>query len=396
MSAYTDILAKKSKEWNAPKMMEQAKVDAREKLPFSSPLMNWATYGGIPRNRFTEFFGKPGSGKSTSAADVCKNAIKIFDAEYDEKVVELRASSSKSAASELADLEECGPKKVLYVDLEHGFDRKWAETIGMDMTRIDIMQPPDVPAEDLLQAIEDLIKTGEVGLIVLDSIPSLITRDEIEKKLTDKTKIAGVATIMTRVMRTWVPLLTRYKCSVILINQIRENMNNPFDPNTPGGLAVKFYSSLRIMFEISCPLDFLGNELPQNTENPSGYKVSARIKKQKTAPHDRKNATYYLMCSTGIRPDFDYALLALNKYGIIKKSAAWFSFVDPFTGEILEEDDPAHAGKKKPIKVNGMAKVYEFLETNSEYYEKLQKFILDDINGTSEDTDLTQEDNEVL
>lgn len=396
MPTYDEILQKKAKEWDCPHMMEQAKVDVRSKIPFSSPNMNYATYGGVPRNRFTHFYGAPGCGKSTSAVDICKNAIKIFDGEFEEKMLELRSSSSKSAASELADLEDSGPKKILYVDLEHGFDRKWAETIGMDMDRIDVMQPPDIPAEDLLQAIEDLIKTGSVGLLVIDSIPSLVTRDELEKKLTEKTKMATTATVMTLVMRKWVALLTRYGCTCILINQIRDNMNNPYSVNTPGGKAVKFYSSLMIEFQLGSPVDFLGTELPMRTEDPAGYIVNARITKQKTAPNDRRNGTYYLMCKSGIRPDFDYALLALNKYGIIKKSGAWFSFIDPETGELLSEADPAHPGKTKPTKVNGMVKVYDFLESNQEYYGKLKKYILDQMNGGPSDDDAGEEADEVL
>ena len=89
---------------------------------------------------------------------------------------------------------------------------------------------------------------------------------------------------------------------------------------------------------------------------------------------DRKLAMYYLMTQTGLRPDFDFAKLAVNKYGIIKKSGAWFSVCDPTTGEILEEDG-------KPVKLNGMAKVYEYLQANPEYYDVLVKFILDDINA---------------
>lgn len=396
MSTYAEILQKKSKDWNCPDMMSQAKTEFKDRIPFSSPQMNWSTHGGIPRRRFTEFFGKPGAGKSTSAVDICKNAITLFDKEYNDRLIELRGIGTKSAASEIADLEESGPKKILYVDLEHGFDRKWAETIGMDTERIDIMQPPDIPAEDILQAIEDLIQTGEVGLVVLDSIPSLVTQDEIEKKLTEKTKIATTATIMTLVMRKWVALLTRYDCTVILINQQRDNMKNPYEPNTPGGIAVRFYSSLIIQFELGSPVDFLGNTLPLSVEDPAGYIVNAYIKKQKTAPNDRKKGTYYLMFDSGIRADFDFAQLALNKYGLIKKSAAWFSFVDPETGEVLEEPDALHDGKTKPINVNGMARVYEWLQSNPDYYEKLRTFILNDINGVHNDGDTESGGDEVL
>ena len=173
-------------------------------------------------------------------------------------------------------------------------------------------------------------------------------------------------------------------------------MKNPFEPNTPGGLAVKFYSSLRIMFELGSPIDFLGNTVPQYTADPAGYIVNARIMKLKNGANNRKNGTYFLMCDSGIRPEFDYAQLALNDYGLIKKKAAWFTFVDPYTGELLETPDPLHEGKMKPLSVNGMAKVYEFLQSNQEYYQKLQKFILDDIMGVKPDADTEQGSDEVL
>ena len=84
------------------------------------------------------------------------------------------------------------------------------------------------------------------------------------------------------------------------------------------------------------------------------------------------------MAQTGIRPDFDFAKLAIDKYGIIKKSGGWYTLCDPATGEILIDETA------KPIKVNGAIKVYEYLQTHPDYYASVQKFILDDINGKSD------------
>lgn len=386
MSTFAEIIKKAEKEWDCENLMSSAKAPMSFKFSFSSPLMNWFSYGGVPRGKISEFVGQPGSGKSTSAMDICKNVSEYFQKEYDEKVAELHekvAKGDKLASAQISDLEESGPRKVLYVDLEHGFDKKWASVIGVDTERIEIMQPPNVAGEDILQKVMDLIQTGEVGFVVLDSIPSLVPRSELEKKLGEPT-VAALANLMTVFMRKVVPVLKRFDCTLILINQIRPNMKNPYDDNTPGGIAVRFYSSVIMKFQLGNPVDFLGNVLPQNTENPAGYVVNVRMLKQKTAPFDRKNATYFLMCSSGIRPDFDYAQLAVNKYGIIKKAAAWFTILDPYTGEVLEENE-------KPVKVNGMAKVYEYLETHPEYYQKLQKFICDDINGVTGEENETDE-----
>lgn len=388
MSSYADIIKKKKRDWSCEGLMDGAKAERGGKIPFSSPLMNWCTYGGIPRNRITEFFGDPGGGKSTTSVDICKNAVKLFTEEYDKKVNDLRdaiAKGNKGLNSDLEDLIEHGPKKVLYLDLEHGFDGAWAKTLGVKESSVDIMQPPDVVAEDILQTVQELVETGEVGLVVLDSLPSLVPRAELEKKIGERT-VAALAGLLTVFCRKIVPMLTRYETTMIFINQVRDNMDNPYVVKTPGGQAPKFYASLRILFRTGQPVDFLGNELPQSTENPAGYIVNAKLVKQKSAPWDRKNGSYYLMCQSGIRADMDFAQLAVKKYGIIRKGGAWFTVCDPYTGEVLESADG------KLVKLNGMAKVLDFIQANPEYYSKLKQYILDDIEGKPATTDEVSSD----
>jgi len=376
MSIYTDMINKKKKEWNCENLMDSAKAERGSKIPFSSPLLNYSTYGGIPRNMITEFFGAPGGGKSTTAIDICKNASELFSEEYEIKLSNLRdkvARGDKAAKIELDDLIDVGPKRVLYVDLEHSFDGSWARTLGItDDYAIDIMQPPDVVAEDILQTVQELIESDQLGLVVLDTIPSLIPRQELEKKFGERT-VASLAGLLTIFCRKIVPILSRYDTTLLVINQIRDNMDNPYVVNTPGGQALKFYCSLRIQFRVGSPVDFLGNELPTNTENPAGYIVTAKIAKQKSAPWDRRNGTYYLMAQSGIRIDMDFAKLAVQQ-NIIRKAGAWFTLCNPFTGEILEEEG-------KPVKLNGMAKVYDYIQCNRKYYNMLKKYLTDFING---------------
>lgn len=380
MPSYAQIIKKKQSDWKCDNLMTGVHTHLDDKIPFSSPLMNFSTYGGIPRRRISEFFGDPGSGKSTTAVDICKNAYKVFCKDHEELIKSLRAkiaNGNKSAVTELEVAEENGPRKILYVDIEHGFDGAWAAKLGINPDEIDVMQPPDVVAEEVLQMIMEVIETGEVGLIVLDSIAALVPRAELEKKLGERT-VAALAGLLTIFCRKVMPMLTRYDVTMIFINQVRENMDNPYVVKTPGGTAPKFYASLRILFKLGQPVDFLGNELPQNTENPSGYIVNAKLVKQKSAPFDRKNGSYFLMCQDGIRPLYDFAKLAITKYNLILKSGAWFTVIDPETGEILEDD------MKRPVKLNGLAKVYQYLESNEAYYNKLTEFILNDINGTDE------------
>lgn len=158
-------------------------------------------------------------------------------------------------------------------------------------------------------------------------------------------------------------------------------MDNPYVVNTPGGNALKFFCTLRIQFKIGAPVDFLGNELPASTENPAGYKVVAKIVKQKSAPNDRKSGSYYLMAHSGIRIDMDYILLAVNKYNLIKKAAAWFTLLDPNTKEPLVNDNGL------PIKLNGLTRVFEYAQNNPDYFSRLVKVINQDIEGGLADDD---------
>lgn len=380
--SYKDVLNKKAREWSCPDMLSNVK-DNIPKIPFSSPLLNWLTYGGIPRGRIVEFHGEEGGGKSTTAQDICYNAKLIFAAEHEAKVQEYRdkvAAGKKEYAGPLEDLIDQGPKGVLYWDLEHSFDWQWAGKLGMKRGDIDVAQPGNVSGEQICQALEEAVREGDLGLVILDSIPSLVTAAEWDKKYGERT-VSSLAGLMTTFMRKMDPICSMNDCTLLLINQTRDNMDNPYVIQTPGGRAIKFYCTTRIYFRKGAPLDFAGNELPQNVDNPAGYKINVKLVKQKGAPFDRKVASYYLMVQSGIRPDFDYAKLAIDKYGIVKKSGAWFTMCDPFTGEILEEDG-------KAVKVNGIIRVYDYLAANPEYYEKLKKFITADING--EEVDMSE------
>lgn len=376
MASYADLIKKAQKDWDCEDLMSSAVNRDIGRIPFSSPLVNWACYGGIPRGRMIEFFGEPGSGKSTSALDVCKNAVEAFHDEFNKIQSDLQekiSSGDKNASSKLDELMDRGPKKVLYIDVEHGFDIKWARKIGLDRTEIDVMQPPNIPGEEILQKVLEFIETGEIGLVVIDSVPALTPAKLLDKKLGEAT-VAALAGLMTTFCTKVISMLTRYDCTLILINQVRENLNNPYVVRTPGGKAIEFYSSLRMCFRRGKPVDFLGNELPMSSENPAGYIIDVQLVKQKTASFDRKKSTYYLMCDRGIVPELDFAILAVNKYGIVRKSGAWFVVNDPYTLEPLEDDG-------KPVKVHGMAKVYDYFNENPEYYNRLKEYILNDING---------------
>lgn len=394
MSDFADIINKCKKDWQCPELMESVNRVNGRKIPFPSPSLNWETYGGIPRAAVTMFYGPPGGGKSTTAIGNCKEGIALFNQEFEDEVIALEEkvnSGKKEFKPQLVDLRDRGPKKVLYIDLEHSFDKKWAATIGITNSAIEIMQPPNVSAEKILQKVEELICTGEVGLIVLDSVPSLVTQAELDKKYGERT-VASLSGLLTIFLRKITPLLPKYDCTLLIINHQRENMDNPYVDQIPGGTALKFYSSLIMAFKLGSPLDFLGTPLPQKAENPAGYLIEVRVKKQKTAPYDRKLGQYYLMAQQGIRVDFEFANLAINQYGLIKKSGAWFTLYDPDTNMPLEVDNSI-------VKLNGLAKVYDYLQTNVEYYERLCNFIVNDINKngiSSEDFESEEVNSDII
>lgn len=373
---YRDILQKAANSWGCPDMLDSVK-DTIPKIPLSSPSLNWTLYGGIPRGRIIEFFGEESSGKSTTSQDLCFRAKEVFQKEFDEKVQDYRdkiANGKKEYAGPLEDLIDQGPKAIVYWDLEHSFDWQWAGKIGLKKGDIDIAQPPNVGGEQICQAIEDTARTGEVGLIVLDSIPSVVTAAEWDKKYGERT-VSSLAGLMTTFVRKMDYVCSQNDCTLVLINQTRDNMDNPYVLQTPGGRAIKFYATTRIYFKKGAQLDFAGNEIPNNVDNPAGYKITTKLMKQKGAPFDRKVGSYFLMVQSGIRPDFDYAKLAIDKYGIIKKAGAWFTMCDPFTGEVLED------ANGKTVKVNGQLKVFDYLAEHPDYYQRLRKFIDADLNG---------------
>jgi recombination protein RecA len=386
--SYSDVIKKWQKAWKCEKPLVNSVFDVqRERIPFSSPLLNWVTYGGIPRNRYIELYGPESSGKSTTTLDLCNNAAKLFRQEYEDKIAELQqklADGDKDAEDMIDELQEMGPKRVVYLDIENAFDVTWAKTIGLDFddedNNLDVIQPPNVVAEDVLQFTREAIESGQVGLVAMDSIAALIPKAMLGKDIGERT-VAALAGLLAVFFPIVIPLLTRYKCTLITINQTRDNLLNPYVDKTPGGQAPRFYASLRAKFRKGKFVDFLGNDLPNNAENPAGCIIEMQMIKQKTAPNDRRLGTYYLMTDSGIRPDFDYAMLAMRDYSLIRKSGGWYSFVDPDTGEVIEGPDG------KPKKVNGMANVYSYLSSNPEYYKKLKKYIMDDINGKSDDSD---------
>ena len=329
------------------------------KIPFTSPYLNYMTRGGIERGIICEFFGMPSGGKSSVALDLCGNAQRLFQKEWEDKVNELKAieKPNKTQQKELEELLDVGAKKVVYVDTENTVRTKWAKILGVDTETIEFIKPLDQTAEQIFQMILDVISTGEVGLVVLDSLAVMVSQQAFEKDMTEKT-YAGISAALSTFASKVSPLCTKYECTLVGINQQRDDMNAMYAgaKKTPGGQAWKFMCSLRYEFRKGALLDIDGNEIKKSSVSAYGNKIDVSTEKNKMTTPDRLRATCSLSYKYGIDEIADTADMA-ESLGIIEKGGAWYSIqlVDEETGEIT------HA--KEDYKYQGRTKLLNFLES---------------------------------
>lgn len=303
------------------------------RIPFTSPRMNYMTYGGLPTGKLIEFFGEEHGGKTTTALDIVANFQNLFP-----------------------------DKDVLFVDAENTFDVEWARKIGVDVEKLIVLQPKSQSAEQIFQIICDMVDTGELGLWVLDSIGALLSAQEWDKTLEDKT-YGGVSKPLTLFSKRVEMLMQRHKCTGIGINQLRDKMNSTFGgTTTPGGRGWKHFCSVRIEFSRGRFIDEKGNEVSRGAENPAGNIVLANAVKNKTAPPTRHIGQYTIRYDIGIDYISDLVDVAIL-YNIIDKHGAWFSIVDIHTGEMLKD------------KIQGQANLYQVLDDDVELLQKVEAMV---------------------
>ena len=304
-----------------------------ERIPFTSPRMNYCTFGGIPEGRLTEFYGPEHGGKTTTLCDIIAN----FQRKYPDR-------------------------KALLVDVEHSFDTEWAEKIGVDLSRLIVITPEEQGAETIFGWIEDFVKTGGIGLWGLDSIGAMVSNADLNNEM-DESTYGGISKPLTKFGNRINPLLKKYNCTGIAINQERENLANPYaGPTTPGGKNWKYLCSVRLRFTQGSYIDAKGKEIPKNSENPAGMQVIMNMKKNKTCPPTRRVGQYTIDFEIGVDYFKDLVEVAI-KYGIIDKHGAWFDIVDVITGDILAE------------KIQGQANLYDYLEENVEVLKKVEDLV---------------------
>lgn len=315
-------------------------------LSLGSPGFDFCLYNSFPERRIVEFSGAEGSGKTTTAY--------LVAASYVRKELERNPDS---------------PRGVLFVDLECGADPSWSIKMGYDMNSDKVktyrLTGSDMAAEHIFDVILNMVKTGEVGLVIIDSLNMLVPLQVFDESL-EKKDMGGIAKPLGDFSRRIKGLLVKYNCTLIGINQLRESIGGYGNPiTTSGGRGWKHACDVRMMFKKSSFFDEDGNELKSSAESPAGYIMEAAVLKTKVCKWDRKLGRIYVNYDRGVDIMQDTIEVAIY-FGLIDNSTqGWFKVIDTDTGEIMCDDEG------NPIKLRGKRSVKPYFEQHPEQWKKL-------------------------
>jgi len=276
---------------------------------------------GYPKGRIIEIYGPESSGKTT---------------------LTLHAIAEAQKAGGIA----------AFIDAEHAFDRNYAEKLNVDVENLIISQPDN--GEQALEIAENLIRSGAIDIVVIDSVAALTPKSEIEGEMGDS-KMGLHARLMSQALRKLTGTISKTNCTVFFINQLREKIGVMFGnpETTTGGNALKFYASVR--------LDIRRSSQIKDGENVIGNRTKVKVVKNKVAP-PFKTAEFDIMYGEGVSKTGEILDLAVE-FEIVKKSGSWFSYGDTKLGQgrdavkTLIKDNPEMADEleakiKERIKEN--------------------------------------------
>ena len=263
---------------------QRQKIDV-EVIPTGSLQLDLALgVGGVPRGRIIELYGPESSGKTTVALHIVAEAQKMGG-------------------------------EAAFIDVEHALDPKYAKQLGVDIDNLLVSQPDS--GEQALEIAEQLVRSGAIDVLVVDSVAAMTTKAEIDGEMGDN-HVGQLARLMSQAMRKLTSVVAKTGCVAIFINQIREKIGvmygNP--ETTPGGRALKFYATIR--------MDVRKGEVLKENGVPVGNKMKVKIVKNKVAPPFREYE-FENIYGQGINRDGEIIDLAVD-LEIVKKSGSWFSY----------------------------------------------------------------------
>jgi len=322
LEAAISVIEKQFGAGSIMKMGEQKHMDISV-VPTGSIALDLALgVGGIPRGRITEIYGPEASGKTSLALSV---------------VAEAQKTGGMCA----------------FVDAEHAFDPEYSKKIGVDVDQLLISQPDT--GEQGLEITETLIRSNALDVVVVDSVAALVPRAEIEGEMGDS--VMGVqARLMSQALRKITGAVSKSKTAVIFINQLRMKIGVMFGnpETTTGGMALKFYSSVR--------LDVRRIEQLKKADQPIGNRVRVKVVKNKVAPPFQV-AEFEMLYSQGISKAGEALDLGI-RYGLVTKAGAWLTFNNP--KEVGADSDKVGQGRES---------ARGFLDKNPKILDKLIEVI---------------------
>jgi recombination protein RecA len=280
--------------------------------------------GGVPRGRIIEIYGPESSGKSTLAQHI---------------VAEAQQKGGIAA----------------YIDAEHAMDPEYAKNLGVDIDSLLISQPDT--GEQALEITEELVRSGAVDIIVVDSVAALVPKEEIEGEMGDK-HMGLQARLMSQALRKLTGIVNKTRTTVVFINQLRSKIGVMYGSpeTTTGGNALKYYASVR--------LDIRRVETLKKGDEEYGNKVRVKVVKNKVAPPFKK-AEFEIIYGKGISKTGCILDMAVDM-DIVKKSGTWFSYGEDKIGQ-------------------GKDKARTFLDENPDVLKEVETLVLEKIKAAKED-----------